>query len=313
MFFSGDSKYLITSSVDGIVKIWDSSTGHYIETLGGTPSFEDWEVLAASHDSRLVAVASRTSRPRDVRIWSFDESFLHIQTFCIDVTLHSWPVMAFSVDSRFAAYSNKNFLEVQDIKNGGRQQIRVKDDDDNYDKNTNGLSRDYISRIIFSPDSTMIATHSRPFDCIEIWDITSGQCLHHLSTPLRFGDISFDSTCSYLETDLGTICLPAVSEGRNRHKVPEFKGYSISEDYKWITWNSEKVLWLPVDYQPVTGGFAVSGSKICIGTASNGVVILNMDPTGPFGPQSLEVRASLKRRRDGNSPDEAAKRPMKSL
>ncbi|OQE31408.1 hypothetical protein PENSTE_c001G08477 [Penicillium steckii] len=313
MFFSGDSKYLITSSVDGIVKIWDSSTGHYIETLGGTPSFEDWEVLAASHDSRLVAVASRTSRPRDVRIWSFDESFLHIQTFCIDVTLHSWPVMAFSGDSRFAAYSNKNFLEVQDIKNGGRQQIRVKDDDDNYDKNTNGLSRDYISRIIFSPDSTMIATHSRPFDCIEIWDITSGQCLHHLSTPLRFGDISFDSTCSYLETDLGTICLPAVSEGRNRHKVPEFKGYSISEDYKWITWNSEKVLWLPVDYQPVTGGFAVSGSKICIGTASNGVVILNMDPTGPFGPQSLEVRASLKRRRDGNSPDEAAKRPMKSL
>jgi hypothetical protein len=236
-------------------------------------------------------------------------SFLHIRTFSIDVTLQFRPIMTFSVDSKLIAYSDKNSLEVQNITNDRHLQIRVKDDDDNYD-NANGLSLDYISRITFSSNSTLIATHSKLFDCIEVWDATSGQCLHYLNTRLHFRDISFDDTCSYLETDLGTACLPAVSDGRKKQKVPEIKGYNISEDSKWITRDSEKVIWLPVDYQPVTGGFAVSGSKICISCASNEVVILNLDPAGPFGPQNLEVRASLKRRHSGNSPDEAAKRPM---
>jgi len=95
--------------------------------------------------------------------------------------------------------------------------------------------------------------------------------------------------------------------------VPEFKGYSISEYSKWITWNSEKFIWLPVDYQLLRGGFTISGSKICIVCASDEVVILNLYPAGPFGPQNLEIRASLKRRRSGNSPDEAAKRPRGGL
>ena len=73
--------------------------------------------------------------------------------------------MTFSIDSRFPAYSNKNSLEIRDIEDGGRQQIRVEDDDDEEEDHDHydhyDWNRDYISRIIFSPDSTMIATHSK--------------------------------------------------------------------------------------------------------------------------------------------------------
>jgi len=172
IFSSGDSKYLITSSLDGFVKIWDPSTGQCTKDLDG-----NWEAVAASHNTRLLALVSPDDNGN---IWHFDEPFQHIQKFPIDVTLRFHPIMTFSVDSRLTAYSDKNSLEIRDIGNGQHQQIRVKDDDENDDKNdnANGLSLDYISRIIFSSDLTMIATHSKAFDCIEVWDVTIGQCPH---------------------------------------------------------------------------------------------------------------------------------------
>jgi hypothetical protein len=58
-------------------------------------------------------------------------------------------------------------------------------------------------------------------------------------------------------------------------EVPRYKGYGVSSDGTYITWNTENLLWLPPEYRPET--FAISQAAVCFGCASGQVLLFIFD------------------------------------
>jgi WD40 repeat protein len=63
-----------------------------------------------------------------------------------------------------------------------------------------------VSSVAFSHDSTRLASASVD-TTVKIWDAGSGECLQTLGIGKDILNISFDSTGSYLHTEIGTIAI----------------------------------------------------------------------------------------------------------
>jgi hypothetical protein len=95
-------------------------------------------------------------------------------------------------------------------------------------------------------------------------------------------NISFDTTGSYLHTDIGAIALNAPSSSniildRMEHQDLRYQGVGLSTNGAWITCNSEKLVWLPSEYRPMHS--AVSGMTIGIGVGSGKVWMCSLQVT----------------------------------
>jgi hypothetical protein len=93
-------------------------------------------------------------------------------------------------------------------------------------------------------------------------------------------NISLDITGSYLYTEIGTIDLGTSSLNTTARvtdpQKPQYQGWGLSPDGVWITYNSENLVWLPVEYRPSCS--AVSGKMIGIGVGSGKVWICSFKP-----------------------------------
>ncbi|KAF2195846.1 WD40 repeat-like protein, partial [Zopfia rhizophila CBS 207.26] len=130
-----------------------------------------------------------------------------------------------------------------------------------------------VCSVAFSHDSARLASASED-NTVKIWDASSGECLQTLSIGKALYGISFDITNSYLHTDIGTIdisapsgsiTLPTILEPYN----PQYRGLALSPDSVWITYNSENLVWLPLEYRPSRS--AVSGKTIGMGVGTGRV------------------------------------------
>jgi WD40 repeat protein len=134
-----------------------------------------------------------------------------------------------------------------------------------------------VSSVAFSHDSARLASASAD-NTVKIWDASSGECLQTLGIGKVLFNISFDSTGSYLHTEIGTIAIDGSSASNITPSVtdpqkPRYQGGGLSLDGAWITYNSENVVWLPSEYRPSCS--AVSGKTIGIGVGSGKVWICN--------------------------------------
>ncbi|OCK73542.1 HET-domain-containing protein [Lepidopterella palustris CBS 459.81] len=136
----------------------------------------------------------------------------------------------------------------------------------------------------FSHDSIRLASTSHD-RTVKIWDASSGECLQTLGINEILFNISFDATGSYLHTEIGTIDIK-TSDASSASNVtlsvtdpqnPRYKGLALSSDRVWITFNSEKLLWLPSEYRPLRS--AMSGNTIGIGVGSGKVWICHLRST----------------------------------
>ena len=144
--------------------------------------------VAFSHDSARLASASDD---KTVKIWDASSGEC-LQT----LEGHSGWVgsVAFSHDSaRLASASDDNTVKIWDASSGECLQT------------LEGHS-DRVRSVAFSHDSARLASAS--YDkTVKIWDASSGECLQTLGIGKTLFNISFDTTGSYLHTEIGTIAV----------------------------------------------------------------------------------------------------------
>ena len=139
-----------------------------------------------------------------------------------------------------------------------------------------------VNSVAISADSTLIASGSGD-TTVKLWDAATGDCRQTLDIGRTLYKIVFDATSSYLCTEIGTIALDLLLDRSNRLPALEsvltgttdetyhFQGYGISPDGTWITWRSQKVLWLPSEYRPYS--LSVAGSAVVLGCPSGRVLL----------------------------------------
>ena len=216
-----------------------------------------WSV-AFSHDSTRLASASGD---RTVKIWDASSGAC-LQT----LEGHSSGVksVAFSHDStRLASASDDRTVKIWDASGGACLQT--------LEGHSGG-----VRSVAFSHDSTRLASASDD-RTVKIWDASNDACLQTLDIGKVLRSISFDTTGSYLHTDIGAVSIsatplvrsstPTIIEPRN----PRYQGLALGSDWIWITHNSENIVWLPSEYRPSC--LAVIEKKIGIGVGSGRVWI----------------------------------------
>ncbi|KAM5431541.1 hypothetical protein McanCB56680_004655 [Microsporum canis] len=131
-----------------------------------------------------------------------------------------------------------------------------------------------VHSVAFSHNSMLIASASCDMT-VRIWSTSSGDCLQSVENGSRGPIISFDTTSSYLLTDIGAIPVPSVSDITAAPRRSPFQGWGISSTRTWITWNSENILWIPPKYRPECS--AVAAATVILGYSSGRVLIFNFD------------------------------------
>jgi hypothetical protein len=115
-----------------------------------------------------------------------------------------------------------------------------------------------------------------------IFDANSGVCLQTLSVDRRITSLSFDSTGSYLHTDVGTIDIDS-SETSSLVDLAEPKqcqwlGVGVGSNGMWITKGDQNILRIPPEYRANCS--SVGGNMVAIGTGSGKVWICSVDLPG---------------------------------
>ncbi|KAH8758068.1 Pfs, NACHT and WD domain protein [Hyaloscypha sp. PMI_1271] len=251
--FSPHGRMLASGSYDSTVRIWDSETGALQRTLKGHTSHVN--SIKYSFDGRRLASGSAD---KTVRIWDADTGVLQ-QT----LKGHTSPVfsVSFSSDGRqLASALWDSTVWIWDIEMSILQ------------RTLKGHTA-VVKSVTFSFDGRWLASSSGD-QTVRIWDAKTGVLQQTLEIDFFLTEISFSSDDLYLITELGSIALGQSSSlPLLAHNWP---GYCLSGNRSWITWNGNKVLWLPIEYRPrcsiVKEHTIAIGS--CVETAKFGAIVV---------------------------------------
>lgn len=160
---------------------------------------------------------------------------------------------------------------------------------------------DWVLSVAFSADGKLIASGSHD-KTIKVWDAASGEVKRTLEGHSDAGEtVSFDTTGLYLFTDTGPIKLdgvtnidatgPIQSRCQSQTQEAQRRGYGLSPDKSWITWNGHKALWLPSEYRPSVSAMWRSVppsavARVAIGCSSGRVIVISFSGPPPGLPSS---------------------------
>ncbi len=274
---SHDGARLVSVSSRDDAYIWDAGTGERLQTIS------DYG-FAASFSPEGDKIAMVTSSGA-LKVWSLAEK-RYIRMYEQPAAARGGKLdsgsVTFAPDGRIATSFDHT---IRVWKMSRRQFIKALEDDAT------------AKALLFSSDGLRLAASYD--NRIKIWDLTGDCCLQTLDTGSRHVNVvSFDATSSRILTDVGLILndLDQTSAGAgigtrtgagNVGQKIRRQGYGVDADGGWVTWDSEKVLWLPPAYRPDSTAVilsrpgALTPSIIALGCRSGRIVVLRFPTQRP--------------------------------
>lgn len=212
--FSPDGKFLFTSNINGLARLWDIKTSQEIRVFD-TLLVND--PLLFTPDGQYMAAANIRN---SLVIWN-PETGEQINT----ITGHTGLItgFAFSPDGNFVAtVSQDNMVMIHDIRVGALIH------------SMNGLEG-VTDNVVYSPDGLMLAVSNT--QKIRIWDTSTGNeiPLESMTDPkqnfILFGDIRFsaDGKLLYFQNSK-TLCTLEISSGKIIDSVDKENSLSLLSD-----------------------------------------------------------------------------------
>lgn len=190
---SGDGKTLISGHYNGVLAWWDIGKGSRLKTL--TVGSTSADAVAASHDGRTVAVASR----EDVLLW---DGALSRQIGALHVGALFEPSLAFSPDGRTLAVTAEKAVTLWDISSRLVRQTLA---------TGGGLAQ----CVAFSPDGAAVVSADSG-RAVSLWDTRTGRMRWRADTQQRgvwAVSISPNGKTVACAGEDGTVCFRRTSDG----------------------------------------------------------------------------------------------------
>ncbi|KEY71560.1 hypothetical protein S7711_09693 [Stachybotrys chartarum IBT 7711] len=253
--FSPDVKRVISALWEKTVWLWDVETGQCLQTLEGHS--EAVGVVVFSPDAKRVASASSD---KTVRLWD-TKTGQYLQT----LKGHKGGVelVVFSPDAKRLASASYDFtVRLWDVETGQCLQT------------LEGHS-DMVASVVFSLDAKSLASASYGYNVrlwdaetrrlasaswdktVRLWDLETGQCLETSNTGATSW-VSFTPDGSNLQADTETAGIESNHLSHVPRKLPSEitnsvqSGCGLDEDYCWIVWDGQRILWLPPNLRPAS-------------------------------------------------------------
>ncbi|KAK4250244.1 NACHT nucleoside triphosphatase [Corynascus novoguineensis] len=293
--WSHDAAWLASASFDGTVKIWDPATGQCVSTLNGHSSSVD--SVTWSHDAARLASASDD---RTVKIWDPATSQC---VFTLKGHHDRVRSVAWSYDAtRLASASDDETAKIWDLATGqcvstlsGHSDcvssvawshdaawlasasfdgtVKIWDPATGQCVSTLNGHSSSVDSVAWSHDAAWLASASDD-KTIKIWNPATGQCISTLMFGHSIKEVQFhESNLKYLHTERGTfdVANSTLDPASGQPLSPKPVGYGLSSNNTWITYQGEKLLWLPPEYRPLSS--AISGTTMSIGCSSGRVLM----------------------------------------
>ncbi|CAG9988699.1 unnamed protein product [Clonostachys byssicola] len=283
--FSPDSTLVLIATwrnndenIESKIVIWLAETGQCVKVLAAGSG----DMAAVfSPNGRLVA----TSTAHDISLWNTShwcrtQNWQNMQNMQYE-TLNGCSRTKFSPDSTLLASSQRT-MKVWHC-GSGKCIFEI-----NHQAGNRACS--------ISNDSKFIAMHLRHgllgYDEIQVWCMETSQRLYSIElrpAPYSYVVSAFEDNDWVrftlddlgLETSHGVIALSNFlpTQLNNARVLSSFCGYGISYDRTWITWNGNRLLRLPAQYQPRCS--AVHLNTVMLGGVSGRVTILGFASPPP--------------------------------
>ena len=313
--FSPDGTVFVSGGRDGDIMIWDAHTGKCLQTIqsqsdpiqlltfspNGTfcisfrfpfGPFEVWEphswqcLRTVRYDSTVTALRVVFSPDGVLLVVSHINGSFRVwntQTWeCLEI-LDAGGNMRMSMESMVFSPSGKLFAGI--VPNSPQRLVKIWDAHNWHCVETIKCQDGRITSLFFSPHDTLLAwSSSNPFETnidFEIWDVHSWKCVQKVE---GYGNyiIDMDFAQSCMQTNRGIFPLPSSSfadphvvRPQAESETTHGRGFGISEDGTWITWNSANLLKLPFVYKLSGCAISKDGTSIGIGCESGHVVLLH--------------------------------------
>ena len=165
MDFSPDGQMLASKEMNGLIRLWDVSTGTLLNTLPGIPrSFvQDGQSdsLRFSPDGQMLASGSTDS----IRLWDVSTGALR-KILNNSPSLFSVNSVSFSSDGQTLASGSRNGIWLWDVPTGAPLRLLYRAFSDN------------VYSVSFSPDGQTLASGHERKDGVRLWDVATGTLLH---------------------------------------------------------------------------------------------------------------------------------------
>lgn len=271
MDFSHDSTLLASISINGIIRVWslDSSTCVYKFGRAKFPS-SGWIKLSPDSSIIISVVGSYCT------IWQIEtqhaiKSYFERTFGVCRIQISQDLQLAYVTSCSYADITITQFsIHDNDATVRAFKLPYAYKDKKEYD----------LATAIVSEDLTLLAIKAQNY--IEVWRLETGERLlrfriAHLGMLTEL--YSFDNTLDghKLTSNLGSIHIPQDIQISTKVLIDcsDSWGYGFSSCDRWITYNGNKILWLPLGYKKVTS--KIIGPKIIFTCSMVALVIVDFE------------------------------------